>query len=1237
MQRLLFSTPKHTYRLLFLITIIALFSSSAFSAKFVSAGPPIVNIEKIGKNKLNGINQIMQDSLGFIWLIKKDGLFRYDSKEVRQFPGHEQFSSDRVTDLVEGRPGQLWIATRTNGLVHFDTYTAELTFHNLKETFELNNSGNEVDQLTYKNNTLYLASKNQLLLIDEQSLTVKKRLPLPIADSDFLVDIMLDSTGGIWISSLGSNGVSLLKNGAVRNYQHNSLDATTIGSKYIPTGFEDSKGRLWFGTIKGLSLYSPETDSFSNFQPLDMSLEEHKDLGAYANVLTSIVEDSEGALWLGLFHNGLVKFDPKAKIFEHLPRKQGVNSTVLDNSIEGGLFIDDQETLWILNRKGISQLDKNNKKFNQWGNTDANSNNDCTPLSIHEFNEKVYFECFNTLNIIAGNEVSQLLKIKDKIRNISHTSNDLVWLGTMGGGVYRHNLKTKQTKQYLFASTDATHANSVKQLRPDVNNILYGITNDHPEKEGSGIIRYDALSDSFIQFPTELELIDFVDIDNKKMLLITSYSHYEKALYWFDKENQKTKELPIVTGEIFAALKWHNSIWLSTQKLGIIVLDPNTGKIQQLNTELIRTINGFYLDSASEQLYLSTAEHFFHVSNISATSIDTLCVTCKLNLEYQGINHGGTNQFVSSNAALLSGGHFFISAKNILLSFSLDGINSEERENRLRFTGFKVLNKHVFPNKSISDALLTKSIEYTQELTIPPGINLFSFNFAHVDFLNNKQTDYRYKLEGFNKHWIETDSDIAEAVYSLLPAGSYTFKAMTRNPLGEWNEDPKAISLDIKVLPQWWQTWWAYSLYLLIVVSIVSLFFWLYSRKKIADNAKNSAFELAQSKENLFANLSHEFRTPLTLILGPAKVIETKSDDVTINKNVNLIERNALRLLSIIDQILQLAQLKEVQKGPSTAQQVSKVCHGVLQSFEAITREKQLFLKLGNSIDNSWWVPGTQNALETILNNLLTNAVKYTPAGGNISLDVREQGQWLEFSVSDTGSGIAKNEQNKIFERFTRLENSQNHVPGVGIGLALVKELVDTLGGEISVNSQLNSGSTFLFTLPKVQAARDQISGDNESDVIANMNKKAEALSVLTECRVDKQKDDPTVSDIFNNHNADASKPSLLIVEDNHEMRAFIKDGLKNDYLILEASNGQEGFSLACEQSPDIIISDVMMPNIDGLELLETLKGDELTNHIPIILLTAKGSDESKIKGLQLHADDYMSKPFNEGELSLRL
>jgi len=1237
---------KSYYLTTLLFIFINLYASAARATDFVNAGPPVINIEKIGKNKLNSVNLMLQDNLGFMWLIKKDGLFRYDSKELKQFPGHEQFSMDKVTAMVEGRPGHIWIATRTSGLVHFNTFTAELTFHNLEEAFNVIAPTNEVDLLTYKDKTLYLTIKNQLLLIDEANLTVKKRTLLPITESDFVVSIMVTSIGDLWFSSLDTNGVFLLADDKVHHYQHIAGDVTTIASKFIPTIFEDSKARMWFGTIKGLALYIPESESFVNLQPIDMSLEKNKDQGAYANVLTSIVEDPQGILWLGLFHSGLFNFDPETQVFKHFPRRQGVNSTVLDNSIDGGLFFDNQETLWVLNRKGISQLDQNNRTFSQWVNIDPDSNNDCTPFNVHEANNNLYFDCFNTLNKINGEQVTKVLKIKDKIRSSTRTNDNLVWLGTMGGGVYRHNLQTNETKQYLLGSADATYVNSVKQLRPDVNNVLYGITNDHPEEKGSGIIRYDASSDSFEQFSVGLELIDFIDIDSKKMLLITSYNHYEKALYLFDKKTQQVEQLPLVTGEIFAALKWHDTIWLSSQKLGLITLDPSTNKIQQLETRILKTINGFYLDNANQELYLSTAKQLFRVDHISASNIDTLCITCTLNIDYQGINLLGAGQFVSSNSTVLDGRRFFISAKNKLLAVKLPDKKSEDKTKRLQLTGFKVLNKQVFPDKANNTALLKKSIEYTQQLTIPPGVNLFSFNFAQIDYLNNQQTNYHYKLEGLNEHWLETDSEVAEAVYSLLSPGDYIFKAMTSKPRGDDYKDQGAISLNITVLPHWWQTWWAYSLYLLFIIGIIFSVFWLYSRKKIAENAKNNALQLSKSKENLFANISHEFRTPLTLILGPAKVIHNSSNDKNTQNNASLIERNALRLLAMVDQLLQLAQLKNTEINTTSSQNVAKVCQFTLQSFNVIAIEKQIDLKLEGAIDDAWWVAAEQNTIETILYNLLSNAIKFTPAGGRISLKISAQGQWFEFAVTDSGYGIAEQDQEKIFERFTRLKN-ESYVPGAGIGLALVKELIETFGGKISVESQLNQGARFSFTLPKANASFSKTTIEHQPTQSLPQNQQLTQDQLGSTYLVKESanghdrssvsitvSDAETGTDTDNNH---LSKPSVLIVDDNQEMREFIKTGLADTYLIIEAENGQQALTQALAHSPDIIISDVMMPIMDGFELLTSIRNEIAVSHIPVILLTAKCDQQSKLKGLSGLADDYITKPFDSSELLIRV
>jgi len=1226
----------------FFLTTLLLISINSFSplihaTHFINAGPPVVNLEHIGQESLSGINLIMQDSQGFIWLVKKEGLFRYDSKELIQFPGHQQFSMDKVSAIVEGRPGHLWIATKANGLAHFNTWTSQLTYHHLQQQFKVPTPTNEVDLLTYHEGVLYLAIKSHLLLIDEQRLTVKQRISLPIDDSDFVVSLMVDSTASIWFSSLGTNGLFVLKDNDVRQFKHQASDPTSIGSTYVPTVFEDSKGRIWVGTIKGLALYQPRNGSFLNLQPFDMSLPKNQNLGAYANVLTSIVEDPTGALWLGLFHGGLFKFDPDSRVFEHFPKQQGLYSTVLDNSIDGGLFMDNQQTLWVLNRKSISQLDINNRKFNQWFNVIPDSNDSCTPFNIHQFKDNFYFSCFNTLNTIDDNKATELFKIKDKIRSVSHTADNLVWLGTMGGGVYRYDLATHQSKQYLFASLDTTYANSVKQLRPDLNDVLYGITNAHPHVKGSGIIRYDGASDSFEQFSTGLELIDFVDIDAHKMLLITSYTHYEQALYWFDKQTQLSEQLPIVTGEIFAALRWQDSILLSTQKLGLITLDPNTGEIQPLETTLPATINGLYFDQSDQQLYLSTSAHLYRADKLSKGQIATACVTCNLNIQYQGINHLGAGQFVSSNSALINGGQFFISGKNLMLNFTLAHSLSDTTEQRLRLTGFKLLNQLVFAEPDSPESFLESPIGHTKKLTIPAGVNLFSFLFANVDFKNNQYIKYRYKLEGLNRHWIETDADNAEAVYSLLPPGQYQLKVKTSDHLGDWSQEQPVLSLDINVLPHWWQTWWAYTLYLLSVVSIISIIFWLYSRKKIAELAKDNAFELAQSKEDLFANLSHEFRTPLTLILGPANEIKRLSTDPKTQQNIDLIERNAQRLLSMVDQLLQLAQLKE-QQTTSTGQQVVTVCQFAIQSFAIIARERGIDLKPAALIDDTWWVPGSQHALEIILSNLLTNAIKYTPSTGEVSLTVRQQSDWIEFTVSDTGCGIAQEHQSKIFERFTRLENNHNDAAGVGIGLALVKELISTLGGKITVSSQLNKGSNFVFRLPKVDAPTKRLNSIAGTASLDAQKYLTEQLTSQSTSATEPATQLPTLADSVNS-DADGTqeKQTLLIVEDNDDMRRFITTRLEDDYHVLEACDGHQGFALACKQSPDIIISDVMMPNMDGFQLLNAIRNELTTSHIPVILLTAKNDQPSKLSGLTELADDYITKPFDSQELLLRI
>ena len=666
-----------------------------------------------------------------------------------------------------------------------------------------------------------------------------------------------------------------------------------------------------------------------------------------------------------------------------------------------------------------------------------------------------------------------------------------------------------------------------------------------------------------------------------------------------------------------AIVKWRRLLWVSTQEHGLITIEPNSGQWHQLTKESSKSITGLYLGPLAENLYLTIDDQLYKVDSVVDGKVNPHCITCSLVLNSLTINDPQTGQLFKGNGLLTSHNEFLISSVNKLLAVPINELEEPQSSSRLMLTNYQVMGKSVKPSEDNESALLKQSIEKTKRIVIPPETTFFSFSFAKVGALQADRVKYAYKMEGLNKTWIETQSKQTEAIYSLLRPGDYTFKVKATDGIGHWND---RLSLDISVLPPWWETWWAYSFYLGCFVFL----FWLFYRAKLLKKARQSAIELAVAKEQLFANISHEFRTPLTLILGPAKVIKTASDDSNVHHNANLIERNAHRLLSMVDQLLQLAQLKELQKKSTSTTQVSTVCRCVIEAFEHIVQEKQITIKLSSGLDDSWWVSGEQNALETILYNLLTNAVKYTKAGGVISLEVVEQGQWLEFKVADSGCGIAEHELSIIFDRFTRLENNSSHMPGAGIGLALVKELVEILGGKIVVNSRLNEGSSFIFTLPKVKPATSDITANNVSEQPYQI--KQSSMEQLPNTGATEE---PQVAP-----QEQGTKPSVLIVDDNIEMRQFIRRCLAESYQVFEAEHGLE---LAIKYGPDLIVSDVMMPVMNGFEFLNSIRNEVTVSHTPVVLLTAKGDQQSKLKGLSNLADDYITKPFESAELLIRM
>ncbi|GAC20454.1 hybrid sensor histidine kinase/response regulator transcription factor [Paraglaciecola arctica] len=1215
-------------------------SSSAIAVDFINAGPPFINIEKLSGQELNNVNGMIRDSQGFIWLVNNSGLLRFDGNEFKLFPGLEQFTPAKVDDVVEGQDGRIWIATYDKGLALFDTNSAKLSFFDLAAKFDIGGDSPQINTLFYQHQYLYLASKNNVIKIDEQNLTVVERYTFPLEDDATIVRLLVTSNGDIWCSANPGKGVIRLNQQGFTHFEHQPHNITSISSSFVLSIYEDSQKRIWFGGIAGLDVFLPESNSFLHFKPLDVSNDVNRNKGALANFVLTIDEDNEGALWLGLVNNGVVKFLPESKTFEHYPHINGISSTVSTDSMFDGVSIDNQQTVWVSTSQGLGKLPQNNRKVKQLVNVDKDT---CIAGALHDNRQGLLFACNKSLYRREQQQVNLVHDFNEKIISIYQDKKQNIWLGTVGGGVYRYNVTEGTSKHYGFTSDVNEHmgVNYVHHLRTDSNDDLYGLTAKHTSKKGTGIIRYDRTQDKFLTFSTELEIGGWVDIDKSKLLLIASYSSESEKLYWFYKKNQNIEKMPINTGHVLASIKWREQLWVSTEKLGLIVIDVNSGKWHKLGNKTNEKITGFYLDSSAEYLYLTANNQLYKLNSQTEKHIEISCITCSLTLDSATIDDPQIGQLTKGNALLTHNNNFFISNENILLYFPINELVPLQAKSQLLLTNYKVEGKSILPEPNNEDALLKQNIENTKSIVIPPETTFFSLRFAQVGAGQPERIKYAYKMQGLNKDWVYASANHAQADYSLLPAGQYVFKVKSSSNTGQWEDETVPLSLDITVLPPWWKTWWAYSLYLGCFLYLFGLFY----RTKMAEKERQASMELVNAKEQLFANISHEFRTPLTLILGPVKAIALSSDDRQTQHNVKLIERNALRLLSMVEQLLKLAQLKNSEPSSNTTQQVAIVCHFVMQTFDVIAREKQITLKLENIIDDSWWVSVNPNALETILYNLISNGIKFTDVGGHISLEVSSQGQRIEFKVTDSGCGIAKSDQKKIFERFTRLENS-NGVQGTGIGLALTKELIDHLGGTITVESEIGKGACFKFTLPRVKPSKLARTLSKQPTPQKLPHKPAYTAEQLGAACLSEAKGKDSIQlennpnlevYYFDNDNNLLTKPSVLIVDDNSDMREFIKSGLTNSYVILEAENGQQALDSALKNSPDLIISDVMMPVMDGFELLKSIRNEVAVSHIPIILLTAKVDQQSKLKGLSDLADDYITKPFDGRELLMRV
>ena len=946
---------------------------------------------------------------------------------------------------------------------------------------------------------------------------------------------------------------------------------------------EDGRGFIWGSsglfateTSSEVFCFDPQSGKFRRFRHND---QEQNSLSG--NNIWAVYCDNTGILWIGTWQSGLNKWNSKKQIFKRYtydpadPERNNFNTVYSISEDPSGV-------IWFTTDEGLYSFNRFSNKFSHFKFDPEN--NDTYALYIED-SSTIWFGAdvrglgkFNhsngTFKFYSNDPDDPQTISSNSVSCILPDGKNILWLGT-GRGIDKFNKSTGEFTRYIHdpKNTKSISSNRVFQIFKDRKGAFWIGTNL------GGLNEFNSSDETFssFQFSNGIKLSTVLPIyeDKKGNFWVGTY---RSGLYLFDRK----KEI---------------SVYNITQKDG-------------LANNLVQSI----LEDDSGNLWTGTG------NGLSKFNPQTH----RIKNYYSSENFNG-NRFWLNSTCKTSTGDFVFGTYNGFIMFNPDSIKDDPVPPQVVISNVSLFNE---PEKQLK---INGFIPDLDELDLSYNENDLRFDYVGLHYGDPSKNLYKYKLEGFDKDWIDAGTQ-RNAVYTNLDAGEYTFRVKACNLDGVWNEE--GASLNIIITPPFWATSWAYAFYFLLILGVLySIRRYELNRAKLANQVKLDEVKLKEREETdrmksrFFANISHEFRTPLTLIKGPAERISRNSSGEETEKQTDVIKRNADRLLGLINQLLDLSKLEAGKlELKASKQNIVSFVKGITMSFESVAEGKDIALKV---------IPDKEQIelyfdkekMTKIMTNLLSNAFKFTPDGGQITVSLNEYDNIIRVKVRDTGIGISNEELPKLFDRFYQVDSSQTREhEGTGIGLALTKELVELHHGTISVDSKLNEGTKFTIELP---LGRKHLK--DEEIVQAEDPVKVEFI-------VNKQEFiQPAFEELNETQVTDEDKYIVLVVEDNADVREFIKDSLGSEFQIEEAQNGEQGVRKAEQLIPDLIISDIMMPKMDGNELTRRLKNDEKTSHIPIILLTAKSEHQSRLEGLETGADDYLTKPFDTKELQIRI
>lgn len=1177
----------------------------------------------------NIVNTILKDKYGYMWFGTDDGLNKYDGQHFtiyrHKVTDSTSLISNEILCLYEDKEGNLWVGTGS-GLVMYDRKLDSFINFPYSKGRAIPSICEDAD------GKIWVGTYDGLLMLNPKS---KKFSALNLSVNanhavlkQSILHIYRDRKNKIWLGTNTGLYLYLKNKRDFKRFFHSDSQPYSLVNNSIGAIHEDDKGHLWIGTKDGLSMLRSDEHSFLNYH---YNSQDSRTLSS--NIIYTIDSEPNDKIWIGT-EEGLNILNPSNGKVTRVERDGRNNYGLIGKSVKS-ILIDSQGIYWVATyRCGINKYDKNLAFFNFVQSDRYDPHGLSAPIVTSFAQAKNPQEVYvgtdggglNLFDIKTG--VSKHISINQtpnskglSILTMENVGSE-IWIGTFLKGIFILDTKNRSVRQIIKGNGPNNLVGAdVFAIKKDRNDNIWLGTN------GQGVDFYSAKDHTFHHFINDKMSVNgyirAIEEDNEGNIWIGSYG---KGIAVYNPLTNQTlllnkSDINLPSDYITSIYKANNGIiWVGTAGEGLCFYDQMNSKFVSF-TEDDGLPNGFIykiLEDDNGKIWVST--------NKGISCFDPRSKKFKNYSHYNGLQK---SPFVLG-AGIKLGERIFFGGTSGFNYFNPQHLFSNRNVPKIVLTDLKISNQSVHPSEN---APINQDISIAKEIHLDYKQN-FSLSFVALNYTSPQENQYAYKLENFDKDWNQVGSNNT-AVYTNLDPGEYTFKVKASSEAGSWVTPLTTIK--IVVNPPFWMTIYAYIFYVLLVFSILWYIRYRGIKKLKADFALEQerlrvqqiieqerleaerVHEFDQLKIKFLTNLSHEFRTPISLIMGPVEqLLQQETVDRKFDQ-LSMIRRNAKRLLNLVNQLLDFRNLKsQEQKLNLEEKDFIAFCRDVAESFKDLADRKQIHFEFHSSI-KCYFTTFDPDKIERVLFNLLSNAFKFTKEGEIVlKIDRLESEEGIKLTLKDTGIGMEAREKDKIFERFFQTGSDAAILnQGSGIGLSITKEFVKMHNGTIEVESAVGMGSTFMIELPLAQV-EDYLLMNDEEDLID------ETIEVFSAT----PSDEPSI---------DAILPLILIVEDNEDLRFYLKDNLKSHYRIVEANNGKDAWQKVLSTHPELVLSDISMPHVSGIDLCRKIKSDKRTNHIPVLLLTALTGQEDQLLGLEIGANDYLTKPFNFEILNMKI